>query len=120
MLWLRSFWKRWRYKNSSGLEPQGHAVLLRMVEVEGLRPTVIAIPAHVRQNAAIMEQRALVIAVGREAWIDEKTPRAAPGDRVIITKLAGYITEGPADGKLYRLVNDRDIFCKITKENRHG
>jgi hypothetical protein len=27
--------------------------------------------------------------------------------------MAGYVAQGPKDGKLYRLVDDRDIFCQI-------
>lgn len=102
--------------NSSGLEPLGHAVLVRMVELEEMKTTLIAIPEHVRKNSAVLEQRAEIIAVGTEAWAEEKQPRAKPGDKVIVTRMAGWTASGPADGKLYRVVNDRDIFCKITKE----
>ena len=106
--------------NTSGLEPKGRAVLLRMIELEGMKTTLIEIPAHVRQNLVVMEQQAEVVAVGAEAWADEKEPRAAPGDKVIVTKFAGYVTKGPADGKHYRLINDRDLFCRITKESYDG
>lgn len=102
--------------NSSGLEPLGRAVLVRMVELEELKTKLIQIPDNVRSQSSVMEQRAQVIAVGGEAWSDEKAPRAQVGDKVFITKLAGFIARGPKDGKLYRLVNDRDIFCKITEE----
>jgi hypothetical protein len=30
--------------------------------------------------------------------------------------MSGYMATSPIDGKRYRLVNDRDIFCAITKE----
>jgi len=31
------------------------------------------------------------------------------------------MAKGPADGIIYRLVNDRDIFCAIThEETEHG
>ena len=106
--------------NNSGLQPVGRAVLLRMIEIDELKAELVVIPDHVRRNSAVMEQRAEVIEVGAEAWADEKTPRAAAGDKVIVTKLAGYMTKGPADGKLYRLVNDRDVFCRITKESNDG
>lgn len=105
--------------NESGLEPLGRAVLVRMVEIDELKTQAIHIPQHVRASSAVMEQRAEVIAVGAAAWEDEKIARAAPGDKVIITRLAGYVAKG-ADGELYRLVNDRDIFCKITKESNGG
>lgn len=105
--------------NTSGLEPKGHAVLLRMVELEEMKTTLIEIPEHVRRNSAVMEQRAEIVAIGGEAWREEKSPRAVVGDKVVVTKLAGWITRG-ADGKLYRLVNDRDIFCQVTKESNDG
>lgn len=102
--------------NSSGLEPLGRAVLVRMVELEEMKTKLIAIPDNVRKNSAVMEQRAIVVAIGPEAWSDEKSPRCVTGDKVIVTRMAGYMTKGPADDKLYRMVNDRDIFCKITEE----
>ena len=37
-------------------------------------------------------------------------------DRVLIARMAGYAAIGPADGRRYRLVNDRDIFAQITHE----
>lgn len=113
-------------ENTSGLVPLGRAVLVRMIELEELKTEVIAIPEHVRQSSSVMEQRAEVIAVGGSAWEDEallfcgfpvwRRPRARVGDRVIVTKMAGYIAKGPRDGKLYRMVNDRDIFCRIEGE----
>ena len=77
---------------------------------------MIEIPEDVRRQAATMETRAEVIAVGPECWYDEKGPRAQPGDVVLITRLAGYMAKGPLDGQIYRLVNDRDVFCRITGE----
>ncbi len=103
-------------ENQSGLEPVGRAVLVRMVELEELKAKLIQIPAHVRQQSSIMEQRAQVVAVGACAWDDEPAPRAKAGDKVIITRMAGYAAVGPKDGQLYRLINDRDIFCKVTGE----
>lgn len=102
-------------RNESGLEPLGRAVLVRMIELEEVKASTIVIPDHVRQNSQVMEQRAEVVAVGAEAWADEKTPRAQVGDKVIVTRMAGYVARG-ADERFYRLVNDRDIFCRI-KEN---
>lgn len=105
-----------KIENNSGLKPLGRAVLVRMVELDELKTEMIKIPDQVKANSAAMEQRAIVVEVGGEAWSDEKEPRAAAGDKVIVTKLAGYVAKGPKDGQLYRLVNDREIFCKITEE----
>ena len=41
-----------------------------------------------------------------------QVPRARVGDVVLVQKHSGYAASG-ADGKLYRLVNARDIFCCI-------
>ena len=61
------------------------------------------------------EMRATVVMLGGNCWPDEP-PRAAEGDRVLISKFCGAIVKGPADGEFYRLVNDNDIFCKITAD----
>lgn len=103
-------------KNESGLEPLGRAVLIQPIELEELKTSLITIPEHVRRGSAVMEQRAILVAVGGEAWVDERAPRAKPGDKVVVTKLAGYMIQGPKDGKTYRLCNDRDVFCRITEE----
>lgn len=105
--------------NESGLEPLGRALLVRMVELDEMKTQMIQIPDHVKRNSAVMEQRAEVVAIGPACWEDEKVRRCEPGDKVIVTKLAGYVARGPADGKLYRLINDRDVFCRITKESQN-
>lgn len=99
--------------NKSGLIPKGKAVLVRPYEVKA---SLIEIPDSVRGNASMLETRAEVIEIGPSAWDDEKAPRAAPGDRVMITKYAGVFVQGVLDNGNYRLVNDRDIFC-VMKEN---
>ena len=101
--------------NPSGLEPQGHAVLVQPYEPE-LRRSSIIVPPSAEERNTMVETRAIVIAIGGEAWVDEKKPRAAVGDKVMMTRFAGILAIGPADGVRYRLINDRDIFCKITKE----
>ena len=77
---------------------------------------MIEIPDMVQTRAAMLENRAVVIAIGPSAWHDEPAPRAAVGERVLVTKFAGFMAKGPKDGQMYRLVNDRDIFCAITYE----
>jgi len=101
--------------NTSGLDPLGHAVLVEPYEPE-IKSSVLHIPEHVRQNTRIHDQRARVVAVGSECWLDERQPRAKPGDLVMIARLAGTLMQGPADGKAYRMVNGADIFARITEE----
>lgn len=102
--------------NKSGLKPKGRAVLVIPYEPE-IRKSVIAIPDNVRQNTQTLETRAVVLEAGPEAWLDEKEPRARVGDKVLLSRLAGVMARGTADGEMYRLVNDRDIFCQIEVEN---
>jgi co-chaperonin GroES (HSP10) len=101
--------------NKSGLKPLGRAVLVQPYEPEK-KASLIELPETVKERTVMVEQRAVVIEAGPAAWEDESEPRAKPGDKVLITKYAGHLAEGTADGKLYRLVNDRDIFCQIGVE----
>jgi co-chaperonin GroES (HSP10) len=107
--------ERARMENKSGLEPLGHAVLVRMLEASAYKGT-IAIPDVVREKAAVVEVKCEVVGIGTECWNDEAKPRAMPGDWVLVTRYAGFVARGPLDGQLYRLVNDRDIFCQVAKE----
>ena len=102
-------------ENPSGLDPRGVAVLIKMYEPER-KGGLIEIPDAVQGRMSMLENRAVVVAVGSSAWHDEPSPRAAPGEKVLVTKFAGFMAKGPADGQMYRLVNDRDIFCAITSE----
>ncbi len=101
--------------NKSGLKPLGRAVLVEMYEPQK-KASIIEIPENVREKTDMIEQRAVVIEVGQSCWHDEPHPRAVAGDRVLVTRFAGYMAKGPADGRRYRLVNDRDIFCAIVAE----
>jgi co-chaperonin GroES (HSP10) len=100
--------------NKSGIHPQGHAVLCEPFEPE-MMSSVIAIPDTIRQSLAILENRMIVVEIGGSAWDDEKAPRAKIGDVVICTKHAGAVVTG-ADGKMYRMVNGRDIYCTLDRE----
>lgn len=102
-------------ENTSGLDPRGVAVLIRTYEPER-KGGQIVLPDSVQGRMSMVDNRAVVVAVGPSAWHDEPAPRAAVGDRVLVTKFAGFMAKGPADGQMYRLVNDRDIFCAITYE----
>lgn len=119
-------------ENTSGLDPRGVAVLIKPYKPER-KGGLIEIPAEVAGRMSMVDQRAVVVAVGEAAWKDEgywkpvlwglfrrwvQKPRAKVGERVLVTKFAGFMAgEGiTEDGQQYRLVNDRDIFCAITYE----
>lgn len=100
--------------NTSGVKPCGRAVLVEYYEPER-KESVIFIPETVRKGEVLLEQRAVVIECGPACWPNEPA-RAKPGDRVLIARLSGYSLTGPADGKLYRIINDNDIFAQIVTE----
>ena len=104
--------------NESGLKPLGRAVLLEHYEPER-KAGLIVIPENVKDRTVMLEQRAVVIELGQHCYPDEPA-RCAPGDKVLVSRMAGYIAVGPADGKRYLMVNDRDIFAQITKEKEHA
>jgi len=100
--------------NESGLKPLGRAVLVEHYEPER-KEGLIVIPENVKDRTVMLEQRAVVVELGEHCYPDEPR-RCEPGDKVLISRMAGYLAIGPADSKRYLMVNDRDIFAKITKE----
>lgn len=103
-------------ENCSGLLPAGHAVL---VEPYDLEEGIIAIPDATKERTRLLDARAVVLAVGPNAWQGETAgPRAEVGDHVMITNYCGFKATGPLDGKMYKLVNENDIFALITTEVR--
>lgn len=101
--------------NESGLKPLGRAVLVQPYEPER-KQSLIVLPDEVQGRQMMVEQRAVVIEVGANCWHDEPTPRAKPGDKVLVARFAGYMATGTKDGKSYRFINDRDIFAAIEGE----
>lgn len=105
--------------NPSGLAPCGRAVLVKPYQPE-VKKGLIELPEHVERNQQIIEQRAVVVAIGPAAWYEEIQngfgPRAKVGDKVLISGYAGHMAKGTNDNEQYRFVNDRDIFAKIEVE----
>lgn len=104
-----------KIENKSGLHPLGRAVLVIPHEPE-IKKSAIALPQQVQERLQTLEARAIVLEIGPLAWEDESVPRAAVGDVVLTSKLAGYMAKGPKDGKTYRLVNANDIFCRLEED----
>lgn len=103
------------FENKSGLRPLGRAVLIKPYEPERMS-SIIEIPSEVQNRMQMVEQRAVVIDIGPSCWIDERSPRAYPGDKVLVSAFSGYMAIGTADGQQYRFVNDKDIFAAIETE----
>lgn len=104
-------------QNRTGLIPVGQAVLVEPYEPEfKMKASLIQLPPSAKERMTAAEQRAIVIAIGSEAWKDEKEPRAKVGDKVMVSAYAGMMTTSPVDGKQYRVINARDIFLRIVAE----
>lgn len=106
--------------NTSGLKPVGRAVLVKPYVIEEKTAGGLILPDQVRNKDQLAEQRAVLIEAGKFAWKDEPEPRALPGDKILFSKWAGYQAVGTADGEVYRVVNDNDIFMLITEEKSNG
>lgn len=102
-------------ENKSGIQPVGRAVLVKPYQPER-KNGLIYVPEEAERGMQMVDQRAIVIEAGPEAWSGEAQPRALPGDKVLVSQFAGYMAKGTLDGEQYRLVNDKDIFAKITGE----
>lgn len=98
--------------NPSGLAPLGRAILLEPFEPERERSS-IALPASVLATERMLDVKLRVIELGPECYPDE-ADRCKPGDVVFIAKMSGFQAKGPKDGKMYRFVNDRDVFALVT------
>lgn len=100
-------------ENKSGLIPLGQAVLVKPYTAEKtVKSSMIVIPESSRERLTMAEQRAVVIAIGPEAWRDERKKRAKVGDHVMVSAYAGVMTTG-LDGENYRVINAKDIFLRI-------
>ena len=106
--------------NTSGLTPKGRAVLIEPYEPE-VKKGMIVLPQATKERGAMLEQRAVVVEIGPDAWKNPgESPRAVPGEKVLVAKFSGYMAVGTADGKQYRFVNCNDIFAGITEEKANG
>ncbi len=102
------------FVNKSGLKPAGRAVLVKPYQPER-KQSLIVMPDEISGRDQMLEQRAIVVEAGPSAWHGEPVPRAQPGDKVLISKFAGFMATGN-DGEKYRFINDIDIFALIEVE----
>lgn len=99
------------FHEESGLFACGHAVLVRIFDAD-MYKGLIEIPETVKRGMHTSETRGIVMSVGEDAWVEERKPRAVVGDKIILGTYAGSVMVGVRDGKTYRMVNDRDIYCR--------
>jgi len=99
-------------ENQSGLLPLGRAILVAPFEPKR-KESLIALPDSVLRNERVLDVQVKVVALGPHCYPDEP-PRCKPGDVVFVSKMSGFVAQGPKDGQLYRMVNDRDVFALVT------
>jgi co-chaperonin GroES (HSP10) len=102
--------------NESGISPLEYKVLILPKEVTDVTAGGIVMPADVVEKEKYGNAYGTIIAHGAIAftdpdWLDH--PRV--GDDVLFDKYAGTHTLG-TDGKEYRLINDKEIVARMTKE----
>ena len=99
-------------ENTSGIHPSEYKVLIAPKDVEQVTPGGIIIPTELREKQEHAQQEGVIVEVSPISFTYEIWPEGArkpkTGDRVLFAKYAGFQWDG-ADGKPYRIVNDKDI-----------
>jgi chaperonin GroES len=93
--------------NNSGVAAIGFRVLVCPDEVEEKTKGGLMLPDEYRSKEAYAQARGVVVSVGANAF-DEISDAPSAGTRVIFPKFEGTEVIG-ADGKIYRLIEDRFI-----------
>ena len=104
-----------RNYNPSGIKPVEYKCLVRLYAIEetdeaykSAEKAGIIIPKTEVEREQMAQCVALLVAVGGNAFEDWKDPVPEAGDRINIAKYAGVQVIG-VDGRVYSLVNDKDI-----------
>lgn len=101
--------------NQSGIDPVEYKVLVLPDPVEEVSKGGIVLSVEsVKERERMAQVKGTLVAVGGNAFEDWNS-KPEPGNRVMIAKYAGVVAPG-ADGKEYRLCNDKDICAVITVE----
>lgn len=99
--------------NQSKIQPREFKVLILPEAVEEKSTGGIILAATTKEREEMAQVRGTLVAVGGNAFEDWNDPPQV-GDLVYIGKYAGYVVKG-ADGKDYRLTNDKDIVATIER-----
>ena len=97
-----------------GMKARGFCVLVAPAETEEKTSGGIILPDSVKDKDRIVEQRGRIIDVSPAAFDFADFGGAAPkiGDPIVFGKLAGVLVDG-ADGRKYRLLNDKDVLAVL-------
>jgi len=99
-------------KNPSKLKPVEYKIIVEPDEVESKTSGGIYIPLSLKEKKQMTQVLATLIACGGNCFEDWEGDIPKSGDRVYVARAAGYVVKG-ADGKEYKLMNDKDIAAII-------
>jgi len=102
-------------QNTSGILPVEDKVLLLPDQVQE-KSGALYKPEVALQQEQMAQVRALLVAVGGNAFEDWDPPVPRVGDRVMVCKYAGILDIPGADDNRYQLCTDRDITAILTED----
>jgi co-chaperonin GroES (HSP10) len=103
--------------NRSGMWPVEYKILIAPEVVEEVSKGGIVLAGKTTEREAMAQVKGTLVAVGGNAFEDWKGMTPEIGDTIWFAKYAGYVVKG-ADGKDYRLANDKD--CSAIIERKEG
>lgn len=91
------------------ITPLGDGVLIHVPEGEEKTSGGIILPDAVKEKGDMQKEDGFIVKLGSEAFIlyDPDSVKPKPGDRVMINKYAGRMTEH--EGVKYRVINCDEI-----------
>lgn len=114
--------------NLSGIYPVGDRILVLPDDLKMTTDGGIAIPDSVLKEHFYAQNIGKLIAVGPDSWLHHiergpggntevgyRGPFAKVGDRVMFDRYGGEMKEGK-DGRIYRILNDKDITAIVDDE----
>ena len=88
--------------------PVEFKVIVKQHQIEEKSSGGIILPEDIKKREQIAETKAVIMAVGGNAFSDFEGIVPEVGDTVIVRKYAGYTVTG-SDGVEYQVCNDKDI-----------
>jgi co-chaperonin GroES (HSP10) len=99
--------------NNSGIDPVEYKVLIEPEVIEETSKGGIVLATVTTERDKMAQVKGRLVAIGGNAFEDWHGNVPAIDQNVYFAKYAGYIIKG-ADGKDYRLANDKDVSAIVT------
>lgn len=101
------------YINLSGISPVEYKILVQIEETETVTKGGIILTHDHKERADMAQVKGTLIAVGGNAFEDFRGSIPQPGDKVMIAKYAGLVSDGN-DGRKYRICSDKDVAAVLS------